>query len=158
MSQNNVCPCCNRPLPKPKASPAHPGPDATDEQLRAFYRATAPVEDLKFTLRNASPALQVEIIKLLQSGKPTAKDAARMRYLRRIELAAAERVERAAAVGTMAHYIAEGWRAPNAEPDFEGDRAHLDALEALDTEAAEHAADPEGYLDALTGESESEVM
>lgn len=48
------CPTCGRALPKPKAVKVADSIDLatmTDEQLRAHYKKTAPVEDIRFALR-----------------------------------------------------------------------------------------------------------
>jgi hypothetical protein len=88
------CPQCGHTFTSEKARPRtereHPGPDATDAELYAYYKATAPRSDLEFTKRNASPVLRV-MIDLLLEGRPTARDAARMREVRRIQLQTAER-------------------------------------------------------------------
>lgn len=52
-----LCPCCNRTMPKPRRVSAEPADTSTLDvkALYAHYKATAPIEDLKFFLR--SPTL-----------------------------------------------------------------------------------------------------
>jgi hypothetical protein len=114
----NVCSCCHRPLPTPRRAAAVLLEDATDAQRFTFYKRTAPVEDLKFTRRDASPALQGEIDALL-AGAPSAKDAARMRERRRVELAEAERAADVPALGSARWQIAEGLRPAAPDPAVE---------------------------------------
>jgi predicted Zn-ribbon and HTH transcriptional regulator len=88
------CPQCGHTFTSEKARPRtereHPGPDATDAELYAYYKATAPRSDLEFTKRNASERLRTEIERLL-AGRPTPRDAARARTVRRMELQASQR-------------------------------------------------------------------
>lgn len=52
-NQSHACPCCGRAFPKAKAAsqPVTPLEQMTDAELRAHYKATAPVEDVRFQLR-----------------------------------------------------------------------------------------------------------
>jgi hypothetical protein len=66
-------------LPEP-----HPGPNATDKVLHAYYKRVSPYEDLLFVRKNASPELRIEIDALIAKG-PTHADAMRIFTKRRIE-------------------------------------------------------------------------
>ena len=102
----NLCPCCGRSLPKAKA-PIELSDDMTTEQRFAYYKRLAPVSDLAFTRRNASPELQAAIDAIVN---PTAKDAAAMRERRRVELAETERVNNVPAVGSHRWFESLGLR------------------------------------------------
>lgn len=93
-----TCPCCGRALPKAKPTVnLVPSADWTDSQIFAHYKHIAPIADLAFTRRNASPELQARIDAI---ARPTPKDAADIRTARRIELADAERASNSPAIGS----------------------------------------------------------
>jgi hypothetical protein len=51
------CPCCGRAFPKPKAVTAVVNPaELSDADVFAYYKRTAPVEDVRFRLRLALAA------------------------------------------------------------------------------------------------------
>ena len=52
--------------------PTHPGPDASDTKLRAYYKATAPRDDIAFVLR-LRPDLAI-----VMPDRPTRADARRV--------------------------------------------------------------------------------
>lgn len=63
MSTNPTsCPCCGRAFPKPKAVAAPVAlADLPDKDVFAYYKRTAPVEDVKFQLRLTSLPLHIRI-------------------------------------------------------------------------------------------------
>ncbi len=75
-----VRPCCSecgRSLPKPKIAPNVDTANMTDAELFRHYKQTAPIEDLRFYLRNPqTPELVARIMALITVGKPTRKDLA----------------------------------------------------------------------------------
>lgn len=88
----------------PRPTPARVQPSAvhtatlTDAELRAHYKRTAPVEDLRFLLRvRMSDALRARAGAIV---KPTAQDLAKLRTAWRSERRAEERVAGIPAIGT----------------------------------------------------------
>ena len=104
------CPCCGVKFETKSQSQSTarvlpvPGAGASEREIYAYYKRIAPYEDLKFSRRRASPELQAEI-DILLVGKPTAKDAARIRDKRRAELAEADRAERRLTVPPPTEYL-----------------------------------------------------
>jgi hypothetical protein len=88
----------------PRPTPAHVRPAVvdtatmTDAELYAFYKRTAPAEDLRFFLRGRlSDALRLRAEAIT---KPTARDLASLREAWRIERQAEERAAGIPAIGT----------------------------------------------------------
>jgi hypothetical protein len=50
----NSCPCCGRAYPKAKLAPVVNVAELSEKDMFAYYKRTAPVEDVKFQLRLAS--------------------------------------------------------------------------------------------------------
>lgn len=69
----------------------------TERERRAHFRRSAPASDLAFSRRFADAKLQAHIDAIV---RPTPQDAARVRDIRRRELAAAERAGRIPALGS----------------------------------------------------------
>jgi hypothetical protein len=82
----SCCPTCGRPLPRPKPAKAEIVDTAimSDADLFAYYRKTAPIEDLRFFLRHAhmSPGLRADAEVLLNGPKlPCTEHYQRLRAL-----------------------------------------------------------------------------
>ncbi len=74
--------------------PVHPGPNATETQIYAYYKAVAPFEDLRFIRRFAvSDDLKNEIDSLLISG-PSRSDVKHIQEKRRVEAVQLDRQTR----------------------------------------------------------------
>lgn len=127
------CACCGQTIKAPRAAKAgdvaiHPGADASDAALYAFYKKNAPRDELTFTRRNASPALAAEIDRLL-AGKPTPADARAMRERRKVELWQAEQAAGIPAIGS------QRWRdANNVKTTAERQAAEREAAAAVASE------------------------
>jgi hypothetical protein len=99
-----ACPCCGRAYPKPKAA----RPDVTvanlsDRDMFAYYKRTAPVEDVRFQLRLALPeairtgyqALLAQLEQLNGKATPaTVSEYKRLQQASRTHNLHAERVRR----------------------------------------------------------------
>jgi len=78
MSTNN-CPCCGRAYPKAKATPVVNVAELSEKDMFAYYKRTAPVENVRFQLRlHLSPELRAGYTALLeqlehQGGKASAQ-------------------------------------------------------------------------------------
>ena len=46
-----TCPCCGRAYPKPKAAPVVDVASLSDKEMFAYFKRTAPVENVRFLLR-----------------------------------------------------------------------------------------------------------
>jgi hypothetical protein len=81
----------------------------SEKELYAYYKRRAPVDDLVFLRRNASPVLAAEIDALLgdPKRKVTAADAVRARGVRRVELLAAEVASGEPAIGSERWHAAQ---------------------------------------------------
>jgi hypothetical protein len=98
-SKRACCESCGRALPAPKrtAAPVDVA-TLTDAQMFAYYKRTAPEQDLRFLLRfTLSPELRYQIEDALIA--PTAADAKRCRELWRIEARARERAAGIPSIG-----------------------------------------------------------
>ena len=74
----NACPCCGRAFPKAKAAPVVNVSELSEKDVFAYYKRTAPVENVRFQLRlNLSPDVRAGYDALLErlianAGKATA--------------------------------------------------------------------------------------
>ena len=90
----STCPSCGRPIRRPRHTPAPASCPASvdtgrmsDSELYRHYRQTAPVEDLRFFLRNAStpPDLRAAGERLLAEGcRDTGGSLSRSDWYRRL--------------------------------------------------------------------------
>ena len=73
------CPCCGRAFPKAKTAPVVNVSELSEKDMFAYYKRTAPVENVRFQLRlNLSPELRAGYTALLetlenQGGKASAQ-------------------------------------------------------------------------------------
>jgi len=72
------CPCCGRAFPKAKAAPVVNVAELSEKDMYAYYKRTAPVENVRFQLRlNLPERIRIEYTTLLdhliaRNGKPDA--------------------------------------------------------------------------------------
>lgn len=113
-----ICQCCGQTIKAKKidqqsVTPSVSTENMTDSELFKYYKRIAPASDLAWTRRNASSELQAIIDAIV---KPSAKDAARMRDLRRAELLAVSVANGEPALGSERWFVAQGIRQPIDHP------------------------------------------